>query len=356
MAEGNGWKIDSKGLWPTYGELEKMCNFLSNRANVDPCVTFSFSNQGSSTLPSLEINSSRIEYVGGPLHTMISSTFSEGLTGQVNLCEADGPPVCTLLRDFLYTRPVCLQDVSFKDICNLARVAHRWDLLVLFNSVLQYVKDRALLSSGTRVILFAEVVEFHVLPVEHNEYFWQQVGQFYMDLACFPHTIQNTQNFSRSDVTDVDGDTNDINGSQGRESGTEGRSGGKNVNRNSIEDGVYPTVDMLPNKQVICPRFPGLWTLALSQGMGEVVLSTALKGSSLSNNDTLHLWHVVLKFLEPRIESDKKVCFLIESFPKHSGECVSSVLNDVKIDEQCSTRAMRLFAKSQAVKMRTGYY
>ncbi|CDF32330.1 unnamed protein product [Chondrus crispus] len=255
-----------------------------------------------------------------------------------------------LLRDFLYTRPVCLQDVSFKDICNLAKVAHRWDLLVLFNSILQYVKDTNLLSCGTRVVLFAEVVKLHILPLDHTRYFWEQVGHFYKDLTSFPQTKQKTQNFSRSNVTDVDGDTNDINGSQARESGTESLSRGRNVDRNSSEDGVHPTVDIFPNKQVICPRFPGLWTLALSQGMVQVVLSAALTESKISNNDTLHLWHVVLKFLEPRIESDKEVCSLLDSFPNRSDECVSSVLNDMKIDEQCSTRAMRLFAKSQEVK------
>ncbi|CDF32333.1 unnamed protein product [Chondrus crispus] len=395
-ALGDGWFVDSKGLAPTYGELEKMCKFLSNRAKVDPCITFSFSNQGSSAFPSLEINSSRLEYVAGPLSTMISSTFSEGLTGQVNLCEADRPPVCTLLRDFLYTRPVCLQDVSFKDICNLAKAAHRWDLSVLFNGILLYVKDRGLLSSPTQVILFAEVIELQISPLDHTKYFWKQVGKLYKELAypCkVPHLRDHAQNPSRSDVKAIDSCSDSHSHSSGDKcsrryakgehesdeslsgtedsqsdeslSGTEDsqmveddeeslveRSSGEecpNSNGNDdhmLFDREFPTADRFPNKEMICPGLPRVWSTALSQNMVRVILSRALRYSS-SRKTKLHLWHVVLMYLEPRIASDGEFCSLLEIMWEHCDQRSDSVLDDVSIDEQCRTRAMRLFAKTQ---------
>ena len=383
-ALGDGWYVDSKGLWPTYGELEKMCNFLSNRAKADPCITFSFSNQGPSTFPSLEINSSRLEYVAGPLQTMISSTFSEGLTGQVNLCEEDRPPVCTLLRDFLYTRPVCLEDVSFKDICNLAKAAHRWDLAALFNGILQYVEDRDLLSCATRVILFAEVIVIPIFLLDHTKYFWKRVGKFYEELANprkVPHLRDHAQNPSRSDVKAIDscndsdshssGDNCSRRYAKGEHESDEPRSGTEDSQRvendeeslvesssgeerpnsdgnddHMLFDRESPTADRFPNKEVICPGFPWVWSIALSQNMLRVTLSRALRYSS-SRKTKLHLWHVVLKYLEPRLVSDDEFCSLLEIMWKYCDRRSDSVLDDVSIDEQCRTRAMRLFAKTQ---------
>lgn len=380
-SRGKGWRADAEGLSPTYGELQKINNFLFKREEDDPCITFFFKNEGLHVFPSMKISSSRLEYVGGPLCAMIKKAFSEGMTKKVEMCEADRPPVCDLLRDFLCARPVRLNHVPFKAVCDLARTAHRWELLTLFNGVLQYIESRDLLNSPDCVLLFGEVVELQIIPDDLLKYFFKRAGKFYKTFCSrykSPHRRVQERSIAKAGDMDVDSldkdgssycctddddcaessdsDSDDDDCSDGWSSESENSDDDKSDCEGESAGGEKEEIERLhgkqegepmdrfPGGQAICPGFPRLWSTALSQGMAQRVLSSALTHAR-SRKERLHLCHVVLKFLEPRISSDHEVCSLLGSVFQHGSFFCTAVVDDVWNDVECSSRAMRLFAK-----------
>lgn len=93
----------------------------------------------------------------------------------------------------------------------------------------------------------------------------------------------------------------------------------------------------------ICPRFPGLWSMALQQGMVLELIAGVVRYSQ-RQSIKMELMQVVLGFVEERVKDDEEVCEMIRRIRMTDKE-LSGVLKSKMGAEGFSVRAMRLLMR-----------
>lgn len=368
------WTLESGMLYPTRTYMQDLCNYLAARGGDDLSLIFTFPPRYSAA--PVTVNVSRLEFAGGPFHALTSHDFSEKLTRQVLLSDADRPPVFSLLRDFLYAKSVRLDGVPFRVLFDTAKAAHRWQLAPLFKGVLAYISAEALLDSPSRLLAFADISELPGVPAETLVHFWYSVGEFF---GAFRNPI-DVEDLSDQGTNSaiLDADQGDILSADGRAresveenwnaSGTVvegeelGEDGGSIDRESSVEDNddsisttvppdpqspvrfelKTPAEEGLPTEVRLCPGFPRLWPLAVAQGMVYVVLRSIITHWEICSKDLLD---VVLKYIEPRIDDDAEVFALLALLDVDT-IWLQDLFESKQTDDECTARAMRLLGKT----------
>lgn len=325
--------------------------------------------------------------------------FAEQRTSRVSLCDDDDPQTFALIRDFLYAKDICLMDVTFPALVRAARAAHRWQLMPLFVGLLEFVRNKNLLNNSDPLLQAVNLLYLPGVPRSVLLYFWDRVGSFFGyfqdddDLgdsrisSYRDHLEQGDDGSDDESLEDIEEDCADVIDDEEGETGLEiiasanttapekvctARSNARIMSRARTNErcGTVPTpstqdrsvsgsrsvVDGMARvkksdeivqtnvfiESEICPKFPDLWPLALSHGMVDVALHNITLNWTQFDGLLLDL---VLQYLEPRIEDDNMVCSLIAKLSRET-ETLERVLNRKDIDRECSTRAIRLLAKT----------
>lgn len=362
-----GWTLDGDVLYPSRDYTQVLCSHLAAIGGDDLSLTFTFSPKfGASPT---QINVSRLEFAGGPFQALASRDFSEKLTRNVSLSDEDQPAIFTFLRDFLYAKAVRLDGLTYQALLASARAAHRWQLTPLFKGVLMYIATESLLDCPNALLAFVDVAELPGVPTEALVHFWNSVGLFFecfrtrRDVQDQPekeqdalHDDQNEAAFAHfvnPKVSQRDGnDTKDHGGGedengQGRDESVEDDHDIVGTTSQDMQSPVCldvksPPEKLQPVEMRLCPGFPSLWSLALSHGMVRIALRSIIVHWEEYAEDLLE---VVLLYLEPRIDDDGEVCALMALLDLDSLS-YERLLASRQIDLECSTRAMRLFAKT----------
>lgn len=341
-----------------------------------------------------------MEWAAGPFRAMVQRNFAEQRTNCVSLCNADDPLTFALIRDFLYAKDICLTNIAFPALLQAARAAHRWQLVPLFVGLLNYIKSRNLLNDLEALLQSVDLWNLPGIPKSVLLYFWERVGLFFGHFqhddplkasSRSPRTANSdcveddSDDESLDDIEDEFGDDSEDDenddeprmtaGAPGAARNTVTASSSGTVGHRAMESDVKSAKVPTPSAQVksvsmsrsvagdtthnqgsgssgskkdvpveskLCPKFPGLWSLALSHSMVDVALHNITLNWTQFDSCLLDL---VLQYLEPRIEDEDMVCKLIAKLSRET-ETVESVLNRDDVDKECSTRAIRLLAKT----------
>eukprot|EP00177_Eucheuma_denticulatum_P004824 GFKZ01008762.1.p1 GENE.GFKZ01008762.1~~GFKZ01008762.1.p1 ORF type:complete len:574 (+),score=60.34 GFKZ01008762.1:185-1906(+) len=376
------WEISQCKLQPVPFYLNRLNTFLSQREGDDISVCFRYAPRYKKK--STFVHASRMEWAGGPFRAMIRRSFSEQRTKIVSLSEDDDPEAFSVIRDFLYAKSISLSAVPFSVLLRTARAAHRWQLTPLFSGILHFMEDDRLLQDQNSLLEAVDVFALPGVPREVLLYFWNCVGINFgnlgnvkeRDVTSGKSQKENSTGAADSSENLSDDENDERVGAEVQDYSTDDdRSPTMNVRRSTrltlsrahhlnprssshleavnINHLVADTMDMetnvansetddLPIQARICPRFPNLWALALAHGVVDIALQSILCYWTGFDGPLLD---VVLQYLEPRIKEDEVVCRLIGQLSRKS-EILEAKLENSNLDVECSSRAVRLLAKS----------
>lgn len=363
-----GWTLDGDVLYPSRNYTQVLCTHLASHGGDDLSLTFTFPPKFRAS--PTQVNVSRLEFAGGPFQALVSRDFSEKLTRNVSLSDEDQPPIFALLRDFLYAKAVQLDGLSFQELLASARAAHRWQLAPLFKGVLLYIAAESLLDCPNALLAFVDVAELPGVPTEALVHFWNSVGMFFecfrtrIDVGDQPEKGQDTLQDNKNDDANIYSDDPKRTRRDGRDTKDQrkgenetGLGHGESIGEDDHDIAATasqaaqspgslnvksPEDELQPVEMRLCPGFPSLWSLALSHGMVGIALRSIIVHWEEYAEDLLE---VILKYLEPRIDDDGEVCDLMTLLDLNSLS-YERLLASRQIDRECSTRAMRLFAKT----------
>ena len=297
------WNLHHHTLTPTPTTLSALQDFLSAREGDDLLLHFSFP----TTSSTLSIHASRLEHAGGPFSALSQQPFSEHHTRQVALSPEDDLQTFRLLRRYLYLQHVPLPAGNMCALASIICAAHRWQLIPLVAGVAELVRTDQSIHSVEDVIQASRFVRMPGIPTQTLIYFWVQVGRFYRWLR-----VPNTH-----------------------------------VERD--ED-----IDELDQCAWNWPLFKDLWTIAIAQGMEQVVLHCLTVKEAEEDDDeepededkveSKEIEDLVLGYLEPIIEEDERMMRLLEGMKLDIGR-VEAVLQDKSVYRKYSTRAVCLLAR-----------
>lgn len=356
--QGQGWTLEADVLVPTASYTDRLNTYLAERTADD--VTLAFTFHGNSS-PPVKIHSSRLEWAGGPLRALTQHDFREQSTRTVDLSAEDNLPVFLLVRDFLYGKQVKLGRLPLTNVLEAMRASHRWMLADLFCGLALFVRDHGLLATPMDVLLAVDTFELPDIPRGVLIYFWERVGASFWFFGR--HSLEeqsigdkraadSCSDSAMSTDRDSDCDSEEQDLGEGRpclrrRSDTppvsfEGSTGGKpSVAAPEQEEPVAE--DNLPIECRLCPRFSGLWPLAISHGMVKIAMHHIV--CNAGRRAAPACLDVILQYLEPRIEDDNTVCDLIAQVGLDTVG-IEDVLNRASLDSECSARAIRLLAKT----------
>lgn len=391
------WCLNDTIFAPTPLYTHRFNTFLSLREGDDVSITFIYAS-AYNCRPTF-VHASRMDWVGGPFRAMVERGFAEQRTSRVSLCDDDDPQTFALIRDFLYAKDICLTDMTFPSLLRAARAAHRWQLMPLFVGLLDFVRNNNLLNDLNPLLQAVDLLYLPGVPKTVLLYFWDRVGLFFghfqddaqsedAPLSSHPEHLELGENGSDDEsLEDIEegcagtsdddecGGRFEITGNASNAAVKKTRtaaSSARIVNKEKTSEARATTPmgsteidsvtgcrmvaggvaceeksdEMIKTKvsieSEICPKFPDLWPLALSHGMVDVALHNITLNWTQFDGWLLDL---VLQYLEPRIEDDDKVCCLIAKLSRDT-ETLERVLNRKDADKECSTRAIRLLAKT----------
>lgn len=312
---------------------------------------------------------------------MVTTGFQETSQKKVSLSEEDDPDTFAVIRDFLYCKRISLRNRTLVQMLSVIRSAHRWELLDLFEVILRHICIFELLTTATSVLTMVDAVRLPGIPKEFKDYFWRCAGLFFdgfspQDVRVRGDASQQVANGGRSDG-DFDDEEDDWTSSEDVDEGSEGApedierdaddgredesidgeqegSPADETNNGNVADGgrssgdqMETVSDELPGiEKRLCPFFPGIWELAISQGMITNLIRDIVWSSS-RNENTLKadLMQLVLHYVEPRVSDDATVAammtVLFSDFMQNE-----HYLSRWEFQQGCSMRAFRLFSKA----------
>lgn len=307
------WEIRDRTLRPSPTYIDKFCQSYLSHDTTDDIIRIIFAAHFGA--PDEVVHHSRLSFVGGPLAVLVSRDFREKRDNVVTLSDADNPATFAAIRLFLYCRPIPLENLKMSETLDLARAAHRWQLNPLFQSVCRYMVEMGLLLGPQAVMQASDVAAFPDVPEVFSHCFWGAAA------TCFDAFGPEKLDRSGGDGYRLVIDDSDEDDGEAETSGLE-------------------TPAILAR---LCPRFPYLWDIALSQGVVPRFL-LAVKASS-TRVLTADLLDLVLQYLEPKIPDDETVVRLIAGLDPGAAHC-ESLFCRPDIENDCSTRAIRLLGKS----------
>lgn len=237
----------------------------------------------------LYIHQSRLEWAGGALSRL-------ALTVDADVIVGDHKEFALFwhIRRFLYGQHLDL-DMSLVDLMRLVKLAYRWEVWEVVRGVTEYVRVVDLLAQSEEdawvvgVVSAAEVVRLPGVDDRFVAYFWACVGRGFDKFVKV----------------------------MGRRRWQE-------------EDGWT--------------GFPRMWEMALEQRMVATVFEEAV--GRVGAESMREFLDVVLVELEPKMERDRDVSWLLEVLGRRVAGYGRTVLKEGGLDQDCSVRAMRLLAKA----------
>lgn len=384
-----GWQICPirEVLFPGNEYLNHFCHGYADYAQIDNVIVFTFPSHFSA--PDSVVHESRLTWVGGPLAAMVTSGFQETSQKKVSLSEEDDPDTFSVIRDFLYCKRIRLRHRTLVQLLSVIRSAHRWALLELFEVTCRYICVCEMLPNANSVLTMVDAVRLPGVPLAFKEYFWKCAGLLFdgfspqqvnvsgaasqqvvvgsdheIHFAEDDGSSEEEDEFSTSDlgeeemIREDDDDEEDEEGDS-----TEGEREASDTSNISPDDSAQglctggAEIEMGGDGEVkiekrLCPFFPEIWELAVSQGVITSLMRDILWSSSRNEKELkTDLMHLVLQYLEPRIEADDTImtlmCLLFSDFMGSE-----DYINRGEFQNDCSTRAMRLFSKALIASIR----
>ncbi|CDF39049.1 unnamed protein product [Chondrus crispus] len=311
------WEADTLTLRPSRAYLDLFCSHYRAIDTADPLLHFRFT----PSAPEQPVHHSRLLFVGGPLAALATRDFREKNSAVVTLSPLDAPDVFALIRRFLYAAPLPLEDVAVDRLLRLARATHRWQLTPLFEALCTFVAEQGFLDDPQNVLQAADLSTLPDVPPLFVTTFWTAAAKAFDDFGPQPLPKRG-----RCRLALEDSDDEDAASSSEQNPGTSAKS-----------------ADIPPILARLCPRFPHIWDIALSQ---QILPSFLLSVSSFSKRDlTIDLLDLLVQYIEPRLASDD---VLVRLFSALDPGAVSAerLFERPSLVSECSPRAMRLLAKS----------
>lgn len=327
------WEVFGTCLSPRFEYLQSLCNWCASRRVPDVTLTFRFAALYTATDES--VHESRLLFAGGPLAALATRDFRERTERLVALCEDDDPDTFAVIRDFLYGKEISLAGRGVERLFSIAGAAHRWELLPLFRGLCFFVVDHDLIVDTDKLLSAVRIVALDGVPKQFRYYFWERTAAFFAELAVNPEEQKETESKAKEDEVLIP-DQN------------EGA-----VERVPDLDMTSASDDAQPIELKLCPRFPGIWDLALAHNMLPQLIGTIEHSASLQVK--VDLLDLVMRYLEPLVTDEDDVFQLIELLRPDSMRQEYLLGRPEESARGCSARAIRLLAKSLIAPSRPRY-
>lgn len=332
------WQVFGGSLSPKLEYLQSLCDWCASRRLPDPTLAFRFAPLYSAVDEA--IHESRLLFAGGPLAALATRDFRERSERLVTLCEDDDPDTFAVIRQFLYGNEISLAGKAVHRLLAIASAAHRWELLPLFRGLCVFIVHHDLINNPDKLLSAVRTVALEGAPDEFRNYFWECTAGFFSELSVHsdPASQQHTPVRENTTLDSHAHSTSDTT-----------REPDFDISTSASELQAYPQ----PVELKLCPRFPGLWDLALAHKMLPFLILTI--GHDASPQVKLDLLDLVMRYLEPLIPDEDDVLQLIELLRPDSMRQDYLLSRPEQAGRECSARATRILAKSLIAPSRPRY-